>query len=236
MINLRKLLTVLTMIILPLLQIGNISEAFDPYNYTFSKNQSHELSELIDIFIEASPESGSIITWNTGEYNTFIYWDVVEHSGNGSSYPSYKQGAAGILFNGKASMRTSQKWQDGQLIKKNIESGFPCGVTIRGKLYWAPSNVKISIPMSPIIIKKHLNQTGEFSLGDYLSEAGMTVEQLWKKGYSGYGETGWKVKTNKGRAWILCDTSHGVNGLVGNIEILIFYSLEDAKTNSMITK
>ena len=207
--------------------------AFNPYDYKFTKTQSMELSDLLKVFISITPKNGTnILTWDAGNSeNIPIYWDRVRHFQNNLPYPSTRPGAVGVLFNGNASKTITQEWVAGELKKQEVENGFTCAVNIRGKLYWAPKNINIEIPISPIRIAKYFNQS-KFSFGNYLSSNGIDNEILWEKGSLDYGETAWKVYSNYNPVWIICKTNHGASGLIGDVEIMIFYTLEDAQSDS----
>ncbi|MBP2635504.1 MAG: hypothetical protein H6Q72_1411 [Firmicutes bacterium] len=206
---------------------------FNPYDYKFSKVQSMELSDLIKVFISIVPKNGTnLLSWDAGNSeNVPIYWGKVRHFQNNLPYPSIRPGAVGVLFNGNTSKIITQEWVAGELKKREVENGFTCSLNIRGKLYWAPRNINIEIPISPIRIAKYFNQ-GKFSFGDYLSNSGINNELLWEKGSLDYGETAWKVYSNYNPVWIICKTNHGANGLIGDVEIMFFYTLADAESDS----
>ena len=167
-----------------------------------------------------------------------IFWnEQVVHSTGDKLYPSALSGQAGALLNGNSIQRVTQKWVNGELVKESKNIGYPVTVSVKAPVYWNPSVVAIDLMMSPIMIQKAITGTsGALDIAQYLVDHGIRVEKLWNQGYSGYGETGWRLQVDRKKSsWLLCRTSHGANGMIGQAQLILFFSREAADRDSQLT-
>ena len=204
----------------------------------FLRQQSYELSDLVLSFIPDIEAKEPYLSWDISIRDDNIFWsEQVNHSNNDKHYPSALIGEAGVLLNGNSIQRVTQKWVNSELIKERKEIGFPATVSVKAPVYWNPSVVYIEIMMSPVMIQKSITGTpGLFDIAQYMESRGIQVENLWTQGYSGYGETGWLLQTTgKKTTWLLCRTSHGASGMVGQTQLIIFNSREMAERDSQQT-
>ena len=204
----------------------------------FSKQQSYELADLILSFIPDAGAKEPFISWEIKNRDDNIFWnEQVQHSTGEKLYPSSLIGQAGVLLNGNSIQRVTQKWVNGALVKERKDVGYPVTVSVKAPVYWNPSVVSIELMMSPIMIQKAITGTpGTFNIEQYMGNRGIQAEKLWEQGYSGYGETGWLLQgEGKKSSWLLCRTSHGASGLVGQTQIILFFTREAVDRDSQRT-
>ena len=201
----------------------------------FPKHQSYELADLILSFIPDAGAKEPFISWEIKKREDNIFWnEQVQHSTGEILYPSALIGQAGVLLNGNSIQRVTQKWVNGELVKERKDVGYPVTVSVKAPVYWNPSVVAIDLMMSPIMIQKVISGTpGTFNIEQYIGNQGIQAEKLWEQGYSAHGETGWLLQVEgKKTSWLLCRTSHGASGMVGQTQLILFNSREAAERDS----
>lgn len=133
----------------------------------FSKEQSCELKDLLLYFMQDENSSASPINWS-----------VIKRTDNAIYWKEGGDGNVGLLINGNGRKETSQSWEDGILVKKELDVGLYG--TVKLEMDWErdkqqPCKVFIAFPGYIYYNKFFRSRDFKMFFWDYLQQYGFEV-------------------------------------------------------------